>query len=97
MDGFHYRAPEAYRSHAVPLYDEITFVGLDGVERFKVVSKGSTKTHYPMSTELRDVSDPANTYVKAEHYFSAVSEMAVGEIYVSDVIGAYVGSNYIGM
>ncbi|MCL2548016.1 MAG: response regulator, partial [Symbiobacteriaceae bacterium] len=37
------------------------------------------------------------TYVKAEGYFEELRKLAPGEIYVSDVIGAYVGTNYIGM
>ena len=96
QDGFHYRAADHYEYAELPYYDEITFVDLNGVEQIKVTTN-ATKVHYPLSPERRDVSNPENTYIKAEHYFTEVSKMEAGEIYVSDVIGAYVGSNYIGM
>ncbi|MDL2301632.1 response regulator [Lachnospiraceae bacterium OttesenSCG-928-D06] len=96
MDGFHYREGDNFEYREVPYYDEITFVDLNGMELIKVTTD-STKVNYQMSTEKRNVSNPENTYIKAEHYFEAVSQMEVGEIYVSDVIGAYVGTNYIGM
>ncbi len=97
MDGFNYRQPEEYPYTSVPLYDEITFVGLDGQELVKYVTPNSTKVNYPMSSELKDVSDRQNTYVKTETYFAALQDMEAGDIYVSDVTGAYVGANYIGM
>jgi PAS domain S-box-containing protein len=96
-EGFNYRPPDSFETYALPLYDEISFVGLDGTELVKYVSPDTTKSNYPMSSELRDVSDRENTYVKAETYFSELSGMEPGEIYVSGVIGAYVGTNYIGM
>jgi len=96
-NGFNYREPALFPSMSLPLYDEITFIGLNGQELVKVVSPGSPKTNYPMSNELRDVSSQENTYIKAESYFAELTKLAPGEIYVSDVIGAYVGSNYIGM
>ncbi len=94
---FQYRPPDQFVYESVPLYDEITFVGLDGMEQVKVVAEHSPKTHYPLSREKRDVSQRANTYVKAETYFAGVQKLTPGQIYVSDVIGAYVGSNFIGM
>ncbi|MDR2302361.1 MAG: response regulator [Deltaproteobacteria bacterium] len=97
MDGFNPRPPDYFETKMVPIYDEITFVGLDGVEKIKAVSSGTTKKRYPMNPELVDVSKKENTYVKAEDYFGYLKDMEVGEIYVSDVIGAYVPSNYIGM
>lgn len=96
MDGFNYREPDSFSHITVPLYDEITFVDLNGVEQIKVVTN-ATKVNYPLSEEKRDVSQRESTYIKAETYFDKLSELAPGEIYVSDVIGAYVGSNYIGM
>ena len=95
--GFHYRESDAFDYDWIPLYDEITFVGLDGRELVKVVADKSPKTNYPMNPEKGNVSDKANTYVKAEDYFEKLRALEPGEIYVSDVIGAYVGSNYIGM
>ncbi|MDL2233127.1 response regulator [Ruminococcaceae bacterium OttesenSCG-928-L11] len=96
MDGFHYREPDAFTYDEIPLYDEITFVDLNGNERVKVVTD-SNKTRYPMSRQLKNVSLRENTYIKAETYFPKLRELAPGDIYVSDVIGAYVGANYIGM
>lgn len=97
MDGFHYRQHDDFTYVDVPLYDEITFIGLDGKEIYKYVASGSTKVNYPMNSRLMDISVRENTYVKAETYFEQLKALAPGEIYVSDVIGAYVGSNYIGM
>ncbi len=97
MQGFHYRYPENFDYDAVPLYDEITFLDLQGNEQVKYVSPNSTKRNYPLNPALRNVSDRANTYVKAETYFQELTQLAPGQIYVSDVTGAYVGSNFIGM
>ncbi|MDR2456859.1 MAG: hybrid sensor histidine kinase/response regulator, partial [Deltaproteobacteria bacterium] len=97
MEGFNPRAPDDYQSWQAPLYDEIAFVDLDGMEKVKVLPPATTKTRFPMSPELRDVSKKENTYVKAETWFAEASQMEPGQIYVSDVTGAYVGTNYIGM
>jgi len=97
MDGFRYRSPDAFKYDSVPLYDEITFVDLRGNEIIKVVSSSSPKIHYPLNPARKNVSLRENTYVKAETYFAELSALKRGEIYVSDVIGAYVPSNYIGM
>ena len=97
MDGFHYRGPDRMEYESIPLYDEITFVGLDGMEQVKVVAPDSPKVNHPFDTAKKNVSRRENTYIGAERYYAALQEMAPGDIYVSDVIGAYVGSNYIGM
>ena len=97
QDGFHYRQPDLFTSKNIPLYDEITFIDLSGREIIKVVADDSPKRNYPMSPELQDVSLRENTYVRAETYWEDLQSLKPGEIYVSDVIGAYVGSNYIGM
>ena len=97
MDGFTYRRPDQFEYQEIPLYDEITFVDLNGIEQIKIVAADSPKTNYPMNPDKRDISDHTNTYVKAEHYYEALKELKPGEIYVSDVIGAYTRSNYIGM
>ncbi|MDR3299346.1 MAG: response regulator [Candidatus Accumulibacter sp.] len=89
--GFHYRPPEAFEYESRPLYLEITFVDLRGQERLKIT------TSPRMNTELRNISDRRNTYVRAENYFSELKKLSPGEIYVSDVIGAYVPSRVIGM
>ena len=88
---FHYRPPETVlRTVPRPLYHEITFVGLDGRERLKVSRTGV------LPRELRDVSNKANTWAKAETYFEELKKLKPGEIYVSDVIGPYVPSRVIG-
>ncbi|MCL2126205.1 MAG: ATP-binding protein, partial [Oscillospiraceae bacterium] len=94
---FNYRPPETFEYDSVPLYDEITFLDVDGNELVKHVAEKSNKTNYPLSPDLVNVSDRLNTYIKAETYFQDLSTMSPGDIYVSDVIGAYVGTNYIGM
>ncbi|MGB0747683.1 MAG: sensor histidine kinase [Magnetospiraceae bacterium] len=73
-----------------PLYLEMSFVGLDGVETLKV---GTSPLSKP---DLRDVSDPAQTWWKAETYFEDMAKLAPGEIYVSEVIGPYIPSPLIG-
>ncbi len=88
---FNYRHPDGVGvTEQRPLFLEMTFVGLDGRERVKVVNSPL------MTPELRDVSRRENTFVKAEGYFDALKALKPGEIHVSDVIGAYVGSSVIG-
>jgi hypothetical protein len=88
-----------------PLYDEVTFIGLDGRELLRISTtdmQNSRKVEYAdwfKTGELRDVTRKSNTFVKAEDYWLALSRLTEergNDIYVSDVIGAYVGSNYIG-
>ncbi|MDR1811630.1 MAG: response regulator [Candidatus Fibromonas sp.] len=90
----------------VPLYDEVTFVGLDGMEKIKIGTTdipNSRKIRYAdyfKTGDLKDVSDKKNTFIHAETYYPALAELTGREgsdIYVSDVVGAYTGSNYIGM
>ena len=96
---FNSRMPEFfdYYHQWAPLYDEVTFIDVNGMEVFKYVSDGSTKVNYPLGEEPADISDRMNTYVHAETYWEQLQNLELGEIYVSDVIGAYVGTNYIGM
>jgi len=94
---FHYRPPEFFAYDNAPLYDEVAFIDLDGNEIYKYVTPESTKKNYPMNPNKLNISDRKNTYVKAENYFVELKKLKPGEIYVSDVTGAYVGSNYIGM
>ncbi|MDR3121772.1 MAG: hypothetical protein LBU58_10655, partial [Clostridiales bacterium] len=96
-NGFHYRLPDSFSYVSAPLYDEVAFIGLDGEELVKYVSPDSTKMRYPMDPERKNVADKKNTYIRAETYFSELTGLAPGEIYVSEVVGAYTGSNYIGM
>ena len=96
---FNYRLPDNFEYEYIPLYDEITFVGPDGQELIKVTAENSPKKNYEMNKSLGNVSEKANTYVKAENYFAELTQKRynVGDIYVSDVTGAYVGADYIGM
>lgn len=88
---WHYRPPERQgRPVSTPLYAEMTFVGLDGVEKIKV-------TTVPwMSRKLQDIKKRENTFCKAEAYGASLSRLKPGEVYVSDVIGAYVPSRIVG-
>ncbi|MBF0562579.1 MAG: HAMP domain-containing protein [Alphaproteobacteria bacterium] len=88
---FNYRPPENSGTIVErPLFLEMTFVDLDGWEKIKVT------TSPLVSPVLQDVSKRENTFVKAERYFSALQSLKPGEIYVSEVIGAYVSSPLIG-
>jgi signal transduction histidine kinase len=88
---FSARPPE-YLGHrrARPLYAEMSFVDLAGRERIKVVTGGLTPAG------LRDVSDRRQTFIKAETYWPQLRKLKAGEIYVSEVVGAYVGSRVVG-
>ncbi|MCL1926279.1 MAG: hypothetical protein FWF95_03970, partial [Syntrophorhabdaceae bacterium] len=96
---FQYRAPDFLEQFhgSIPLYDEVTFIDLRGNELYKYTSPHSSKKNYPLNPKKVNVSNKANTYIKAENYFEELKKLKPGEIYVSDVIGAYVGTNYIGM
>ena len=88
---FHSRLPEAYGNRASsPLFLEITFVGLDGLEKIKV------QTGDLLPPGLRDVRHPENTFVKAETYWPELTKLKAGDVYVSEVIGAYVRTDWIG-
>lgn len=88
---FHSRPPETVkRSLPAPLYHEITYVGMDGKERLKVSMTPL------LGSDLKDVSRKENTWAKAETYFEHLKKLKPGEVYVSDVIGPYVGSRIIG-
>ena len=88
---FHYRPPDGFERESRPLYLEMTFVDLDGMERLKVT------TSPLLSPTLKNIADRRNTFVRAESYFAELKKLRPGEIYVSDVIGQYVGTNFIGM
>ncbi len=95
--GFHYRTPEYYQRENIPLYDEVVFIDVNGNELYKYVSPDSPKSNYPLNPEKVNISDKNNTYVKAEDYFDELKKLRPGEIYVSDVVGAYTPSTFIGM
>ncbi len=89
---FHARAPE-YRGEPEvrPLFVEMSLVGLDGREKAKATLGRLT------DPALRNVADRGQTFVKAETYFAELQKLKPGEIYVSDVIGAYVPTRVIGV
>ena len=65
----------------VPIYKEISFINLSGREEIK---------YSTLSKDLKNIKYRRNTYIKAERYFDKIQSLKKGEIYVSDVIGAYV-------
>jgi signal transduction histidine kinase len=91
LQDFHSRPPEIVSpTIPTPLYYEITFVDLDGQEQIKA-SQG-----HVLPKGLRNVSQKANTWSKAETYFQALKHLKPGQIYVSEVVGPYVPSRIIG-
>jgi signal transduction histidine kinase/CheY-like chemotaxis protein len=102
---FHPRAASPLEYVDAPLYDELTFIGLDGVERIRISTTGAENSRKKVyadwfkTGELRDIKDRRNTFVRAEDYWLALPSLTAergSDIYVSDVIGAYTGSNFIG-
>ncbi len=87
---FNYVKPTGFTFKSKPLYLEMTFVDLNGQEKVKITTSDI------MDPALKDISDKKNTFIKAENYFEELKELKAGEIYVSDVIGAYVGAPFIG-
>jgi signal transduction histidine kinase len=88
---YHNRPREIWETEERPLYLEVTYVDLSGNEIIKITSSNQ------MDSRRKNVSNRLNTYVKAETYFADLGSLKPGEIYVSDVIGAYVRSHLIGM
>jgi signal transduction histidine kinase len=84
---FNYIDPINFSKKEIPIYKEITFFDLNGNEKYKVSSINEKKFN---------ISDKKNTYVSSETYFNEISKLKNGEIYVSDVIGEYVGTKLIG-
>ncbi len=104
VDGasFHYRPPYGFGDSGknftnVPLYDEVALLDKNGRQIAKHVPALSTKKRFRFPEELLNVSEPRNTFVKAEHYFAELPQLGKDGIYVSDVVGAYVPSHFIGM
>ncbi|MDR1654955.1 MAG: PAS domain S-box protein [Treponema sp.] len=85
------RPPDLYETESRPIYLEMTYIDLEGNELVKVTTSDQ------MDPRRKNVSNRLNTYVKAETYFEELKLLKPGEIYVSDVIGAYVRSRLIGM
>jgi two-component system, sensor histidine kinase len=88
---FHARPPEYLGVvEQRPLFVEMTYVDLDGNERIKVTTGDLTEK------SLKNVVDRSNTFVRAESYFAELKRLKPGDIYVSEVIGAYVPTDTIG-
>ena len=85
---FRYFTVDKLPTKKIPIYKEITFFDLKGKEKVKVSSLNKQKL---------DISKQKNTYLKAENYFEEIQKLQKGEIYVSEVIGNYVGSKIIGV
>jgi len=71
----------------LPIYKEIQVIDLNGNEIYKVSSIKKKKIN---------IKNKSQTYCKAESYFKEIQKLKKNEIYVSDVIGAYVKTNVIG-
>jgi signal transduction histidine kinase/CheY-like chemotaxis protein/HAMP domain-containing protein len=84
------RPIEQWKKEIRPLYLEMTYLDLAGNELVKITTSDI------MDRQRKNVSNRLNTFVKAETYFSELAELKGGDIYVSDVIGEYVGSRLIG-
>jgi signal transduction histidine kinase len=88
---FHIRPPE-YLGEAEqrPIFVEMSYIDLSGQEKIKVTNGTLTEK------SLKNVVDRNNTFIRAETYFAELKKLKPGEIYVSDVIGAYVATHAIG-
>jgi signal transduction histidine kinase len=84
---FNYIDPISFSKKEIPIYKEITFFDLNGNEKYKVSSINEKKLN---------IANKKNTYVNSETYFDEISKLKNGEIFVSDVIGEYVGTKLIG-
>ena len=84
---FNYTDPIEYKTKTIPIYKEVVYFDLNGKELYKKSQ---------ISQTLKDVSIKKNTYINSESYFPEIEKLKEGEIYVSDVIGEYVGSKIIG-
>lgn len=80
---WHHIPPKHYKKESKPLFLEITFVGINGIELIKA-KPGK------LSDDLQDISVKKNTWCKAENYFEHAVKLKKNELYVSKVIGEYV-------
>jgi signal transduction histidine kinase/HAMP domain-containing protein len=85
------RPTEQWKTETRPLYLEMTYIDLAGNELVKITTSDL------LDRQRKNVSNRLNTFVRAETYFNELAELKGGDIYVSDVIGEYVGSRLIGM
>ncbi len=85
---FNYIPPLHIKTKTIPIYKEISFFNLNGIEENKVSLINKKKL---------DISKKSNTYINSESYFEEIKLLKEGEIYVSDVIGEYLRSKIIGV
>ncbi len=85
---FKIREIKQYKTKFFPKYKEIVFFDLNGIEKYKISQINPKKL---------DIKQRKNTYINSEDYFSEIKILKEGEIYVSDVIGAYQKSNVVGV
>lgn len=85
---FNYIDPIDFKTKSIPIYKEISFFDLQGNEKYKVSTINNQKVN---------VSDSKNTFIKAEKYFHEIQKLNKNQIYVSDVIGEYIGTKVIGL
>jgi signal transduction histidine kinase len=85
---FNYIAASNIKTKNIPIYKEISFFNLEGIEINKISHINKNKL---------DVSIKSNTYINSESYFEEINLLNEGEIYVSDVIGEYVGTKTLGV
>ncbi|MCE2517974.1 MAG: SpoIIE family protein phosphatase [Alphaproteobacteria bacterium] len=78
-----------------PIYREITILDLEGNEIVTSSDLGATGGSTKGPTK-GNVTNRLDTFAKAEVYFDQLTNLKPGEIYVSDVIGAYQPTHMIG-
>ena len=83
---FSFNALKNFKTEPLRIYREIAFFDLAGNEQIKVSS---------IDNKLKDISKKSNTFCNAETYFAGIENLQKGEIYVSSVIGEYVGSKIL--
>ncbi|MBN1971964.1 MAG: response regulator [Candidatus Delongbacteria bacterium] len=90
---FNYLPPNSvYEELDTPIYYEITYFDLKGVEQLKITSQNSITDN-----SLKNISFKQNTFLKAETYFDSLANLSYGEIYVSDLVGRYVKTDLVGI
>jgi len=67
----------------IPLYEELAFIAPDGQEQLRIVQGQA-------SSELRDVSNPANTTYLTEDYFLRARHLPYDQIHVTHLTGWHV-------
>jgi len=84
---FNFTNPIDINTVKIPIYKEISYFDLNGNEKYKVSQ---------IDKSLKNISKKENTYINSEVYFKELNTLKNGEIYVSKVIGEYIGSKIIG-